>query len=211
MEWWQIIELGGLMLGAFLLGGILFSLHLGRISAGKDLRNVGDHNPGAWNLIFNVNKWVGILGALLDAGKGVLAYYLGFWFFGVGLVPYLTAVSAVAGHNWSPFHGWRGGKGVATTIGALFAANILTLPVFSALVVALLFFTHRMILGILGGVAGALAFLVAVQQELNVVIFAILLLAVLTPKYIMESRALKEQQEGDDRRPPLDLFTAKPR
>ncbi|MCL5985981.1 MAG: glycerol-3-phosphate acyltransferase [Actinobacteria bacterium] len=207
----EIIIVVALIIGAYLLGGIPFCYVLGKLSAGKDVREVGDHNVGAWNLIFNVNKVAGILGALLDAGKGALAYYIGLRFSGIGLTAYLCAVAAVTGHNWSPFIKFTGGKGIATTIGGFIAANYFTPLVFGIIVVPLLLTTKRMMIGILGAVLGTLAFLVALNRDIYTVIYAVLLLTVMAPKYIMESMELRAKQGGSDRRPVKDLFSAKPR
>ena len=206
----EIIITMGLILGAYLLGGIPFCYVLGKLSAGKDVREVGDHNVGAWNLLFNVNKVSGIFGVILDTGKGVLAYYIGLRFSGVELTAYLCAVAAVAGHNWSPFIKFTGGKGIAATLGGFVAANYFTPLVFGVITIPLLLITKRMMIGILGAVVGTLAFLIALNRDINTIIYAVLLLAVMAPKFIIESRELRARQGGNDRRPVKDLFSARP-
>jgi glycerol-3-phosphate acyltransferase PlsY len=61
---------------AYILGSIPFCYLIGKIVGKKDLKKIGDNNPGGWNLIFNVSKVWGIIGTILDVAKGALAYYL---------------------------------------------------------------------------------------------------------------------------------------
>ena len=201
----------GLMLGAYILGGIPFCYILGRLSAGEDVRKVGDHNVGAWNLLFNVNKIAGIFGAILDVGKGALAYYIGLKFSAYDLTAYLCAVASVFGHNWSPFIRFTGGKGIATTLGGFIAANYFSPLVFGIIAMSLLLTVKSMVIGILGAIVGTLAFLIVFNRDVNTVIYAVLLLVVMAPKFIIESRDLRAKQGGTDRQPVRDLFSAKPR
>lgn len=109
-------------LGAYLLGSIPWGYILGRC-AGKDIRLEGSKNIGATNL-WRVCGWKwGLLGFLLDFGKGLGGVLL----FGrmlEGGVPQphqaiLAALCAVAGHNFPVWLKFRGGKGVATSAGAV--------------------------------------------------------------------------------------------
>lgn len=198
----------GLILAAYGMGGIPFCLILGQVVVGKDLRQLGDHNPGAWNLMFNANRLWGVVGALLDAGKGVLAFWLGYRF-GGPLVGYLAAVAAVAGHNWSPFLRFSGGKGVAATLGGLVAISPWALIVYAFLVTVLLLVTRRMAVGILGALLGSLLFLIAWNRDLASLIYSVALLTVMAPKYLIDARSLRAQH-GSSEQNQYDLFTAKP-
>jgi acyl phosphate:glycerol-3-phosphate acyltransferase len=62
----------GFILVSFLIGSIPFCYVLGKIVSKKNLTEIGDKNPGGWNLIFNVSKIWGIIGLLLDMAKGFL-------------------------------------------------------------------------------------------------------------------------------------------
>ncbi len=109
-------------LSAYLWGSIPFSYLVAR-AKGVDLKRVGSGNVGATNVARSVGLPYGVLAFLLDWGKGVLAAWLALrW----GLPVWLSAF-AVAGHNWSPFMGFKSGKGVATTLGILV---VLSWPVF---------------------------------------------------------------------------------
>jgi len=198
----------GLIFLSYLLGGIPFSYLLGQLK-GKNLLETGDKNPGAWNLMFNVNRKAGIAGALLDGGKGLGAYLLGANLGASVWVPYFCAVACILGHNWSPFLHFRGGKGVAAYVGGLLGISWIALLIFALITVSLLVFLRRMALGILGGVFGASLFLYVSHPQWFTLFYGLLALLVMAPKYLREMRELKAKL-GDDRREVEDLFTAKP-
>lgn len=91
----------------------------------QDIFEVGSSSMGAMNTARNLGWALGVLVLLLDLGKGALASGVGLWLGGFGdpLVPLAAGVGAVAGHLWSVWVGFRGGKGLATTLGV-------TLPVY---------------------------------------------------------------------------------
>lgn len=111
---------------AYLLGGIPTGVAVSKHLLGRDVRDFGSGNPGAVNVwrVFGL-KW-GLFVVAVDIGKGYLA---------VKLLPQLAGESAwpgfasflglmaVAGHIWSPFTRFRGGKGVGTAAGAALALH----------------------------------------------------------------------------------------
>ena len=111
-----------LVLVAFLLGAVPFGYLVGR-AAGVDVRRAGSGNIGAANLVRTVGWPAGMLTLILDVGKGAAPVVAARW----AAVPaeWLAAVvgSAVLGHIYTPFLGFRGGKGVATALGALAVAS----------------------------------------------------------------------------------------
>ncbi|MCX6367999.1 MAG: glycerol-3-phosphate 1-O-acyltransferase PlsY [Armatimonadetes bacterium] len=103
---------------AFLFGAIPFGLVIGKLK-GVDLRTKGSGNIGASNAMRELGKPLGALVFILDTLKGWIPVFaaqrLGFspeWLVGVGL-------AGVFGHIYSPFVRFKGGKGVATTLGVL--------------------------------------------------------------------------------------------
>jgi len=104
---------------SYLIGSIPFSQIVGRLAKGIDLRKVGSGNVGGNNLITHAGSGWGLLGGGLDAAKGVAAM----WLASALSVPYpvslLAGIFVVAGHNWSVWLGFRGGKGLATAFGVL--------------------------------------------------------------------------------------------
>lgn len=126
---------------AFLLGSIPFGFLLYRLRRGGDIRQAGSGNIGATNVLRTAGKGLGVLTLLLDAGKGWLAMWLalqaaplpehGGWVAA-------ALVLVIAGHMYSPWIGFRGGKGVATALGAF--AALAPGPLLIALLVFLVVF-----------------------------------------------------------------------
>ena len=107
----------GVILLGFLLGSFPTAYLMGKWRRGIDIRGVGSGNPGATNIGREVGVASGILVLAVDAAKGVIAIIVGQR---LGVPPtalYFTALAAVAAHNFSPFLGFRGGKGAATVLG----------------------------------------------------------------------------------------------
>lgn len=100
---------------AYLLGCIPFALVVGRLGGIGDIRKLGSGNPGATNMARQGGKLLGAITLILDAGKGVLAVFIGHK---LGF-PAAAALFVVIGHCYSAILKFKGGKGVATTLGAL--------------------------------------------------------------------------------------------
>jgi len=108
-----------LIIAAYLLGSLSGSLLLGRLR-GVDIRTLGSGNAGGTNAL-RTQGWKFALGTVLvDVGKGALAAWLALrWGTGEAWLPYAAGLAAVLGHVWPVFHGFRGGKGAGTLVGAL--------------------------------------------------------------------------------------------
>jgi len=106
---------------AYLLGSIPFGLLLTKLFKLGDLRQIGSGNIGATNVLRTGRKGIALATLLLDGGKGAAAY-LGASFFGpdTGVI---AAVAVVVGHLFPVWLKFRGGKGVATTLGVLLAVS----------------------------------------------------------------------------------------
>jgi glycerol-3-phosphate acyltransferase PlsY len=103
---------------AFTAGALPFSVWVGRLALGKDIRRYGDANPGATNVLRAGGKKAAAVALLLDFLKGALPVGIAHFqldFTGWALV--VVALLPVVGHAFSPFLGGRGGKAVATTGG----------------------------------------------------------------------------------------------
>ncbi|MBV9057014.1 MAG: glycerol-3-phosphate 1-O-acyltransferase PlsY [Candidatus Eremiobacteraeota bacterium] len=108
-------------LGAFLIGSIPFGLIIGRLFYRTDIRSQGSGNIGAMNALRTLGKGGAVAVLLLDALKGFVPTILVVWLLGDQLLGSLVATAAVLGHCFSPWLRLRGGKGVATSFGAIFA------------------------------------------------------------------------------------------
>jgi glycerol-3-phosphate acyltransferase PlsY len=110
MDWLLALLLG------YALGSIPFGLLLAKAAGKGDIREVGSGNIGATNVLRTGSKWLAAAVLLLDAGKGFLAVWLaGRWLPEAAI---LAALGAVVGHCFPLWLRFRGGKGVATTLGA---------------------------------------------------------------------------------------------
>ena len=113
------------VLAAYLLGSIPFAIVVSRIAGLSDPRSFGSGNPGATNVLRSGNKGAAAATLLLDALKGWLAVWLAATYgFAYGIVEAGVAAVALAvfvGHLYPVFFGFKGGKGVATALGVLFA------------------------------------------------------------------------------------------
>ena len=101
----------------YLFGSIPFAIVVSRLK-GVDIRKVGSGNPGAANVFREVGKVYGIMVWILDMVKGMVPMWIAKDVF--HLHPFIvgiTGVAAVAGHCWSLFLRFKGGKGVATSGG----------------------------------------------------------------------------------------------
>ena len=111
--------LGALL--AYLIGAIPVGLLVARAAGGVDIRRQGSGNIGATNVLRTLGPAAGIVTLLGDVAKGYVAVAVAGW---LGARPDWQgagAVLAVAGNCWSPFLRFRGGKGVATGLGAFLA------------------------------------------------------------------------------------------
>jgi glycerol-3-phosphate acyltransferase PlsY len=103
----------------YLCGTIPFGLILTKSAGLGDIRNIGSGNIGATNVLRTGNKKVAGLTLLLDALKGTVPALLAGWLFGPQAAV-LAGLAAFFGHLFPMWLGFKGGKGVATTIGVLF-------------------------------------------------------------------------------------------
>lgn len=109
------------ILAGYLLGSVPFGLLLTRAAGLPDIRSTGSGNIGATNVLRTGRKGLAAATLILDGGKGAAAVLLGSCLAGpsAGL---WAGVGAVLGHLFPVWLAFRGGKGVATSLGALLAA-----------------------------------------------------------------------------------------
>ena len=142
------LAIAGVLVVSYLLGGIPWALLVGKRFYGVDLRERGSGNLGATNVFRELGARAAISTLLLDAFKGSVAVIIAGIVVSVGSygatahdwTRVAAMLAAVAGHSYSPYIRLRGGKGVATSAGALFvltpAAAAIELLVFVGVVTA---------------------------------------------------------------------------
>lgn len=163
---------------SYLIGSVNFSILLSRIVGGKDIRESGSGNAGATNMLRTYGKKMGVVTLLLDVLKGVVCvliaklYVLSYMptgfpdpgqtsdFYQVQLfvsrlcIPYIAGVAVVLGHNFPIFFGFRGGKGVATSLGVVLMLDWKIGLIVAVCAIAVMAITRYVSLGsILGGAA----------------------------------------------------------
>lgn len=105
-----------LILIAYLLGNIQTSYIIGRVFKKTDIRKHGSGNAGTTNALRVFGKKIAVVTLIIDVLKGVAASYIGQRLGGLNGAM-LAGIAVIAGHNWPVFLKFKGGKGVATTIG----------------------------------------------------------------------------------------------
>ncbi|OAN48880.1 glycerol-3-phosphate 1-O-acyltransferase PlsY [Magnetospirillum moscoviense] len=109
-------------LGGYLLGSIPFGLVLTMAAGLGDIRAIGSGNIGATNVLRTGRKGLALATLLLDGGKGAIAALTALYLAGEQAL-LVAGFAAVLGHNFPIWLGFKGGKGVATTLGTLIAAS----------------------------------------------------------------------------------------
>jgi len=174
---------------AYLLGSISSSIIISKKISGDDIRKSGSGNAGATNMLRVHGKKMGAVTLLCDALKGVIAVLVGMladsvantnavglsWFEAnilLGNLKYIAGVFAVLGHDFPVFFGFKGGKGVATSLGVMLMTDWkigLMVAVIAILIMAISRFVS------LGSIMGGIIYPVAVlafmlgQNEFNAV------------------------------------------
>ena len=114
------------LLCSYLIGSVPTAYVFGRVLRGIDIRNYGSGNVGATNALRVLGKGPGALVLAIDTFKGIVAVLV--LSAGFDIVPVwqkmLLGLAAVAGHNWTVFLQFRGGKGIATSLGVLMGLAI---------------------------------------------------------------------------------------
>jgi acyl phosphate:glycerol-3-phosphate acyltransferase len=170
---WVIVVIG------YLLGSLPTGYIAGRMTSGKDIRQIGDANMGAANVFREMGRSAGILVGLADIAKGALAVILAQTALLSEPFILLTGLAAVLGHNFPIFLGFRGGRGVSTTIGILLVVYTVPALIMALPCVATLWLTKKVTpamavfyvpLSVLGWWLGLPALLIAYSVTLPVLV-----------------------------------------
>lgn len=160
---------------AFLVGSIPFAVLLGRFLLKKDIRQVGDGNPGGANA-WKAGGWkVGLLASLLELSKGFFPVYLArsAGLSGWSLVP--VCLAPILGHAYSPFLRFKGGKALGATAGVWMALiGYWVFPVFAILTLPVLALQEEHALAANAGMFSLLAFAILFDKTPPMIVFALL-------------------------------------
>lgn len=181
---------------SYLIGSISFGYIFCKVIKGVDIRNYGSGNTGATNISRILGLGPSVIVFILDALKGISAIYLTRFFAESPIIIILAGIAVIVGHNWPVFFGFRGGRGIATSLGVLFAISpvvFIWLLIIGISVVALSRYIS------LGSVSGAVAlpFLMwHFKLELPFIIFGILMSSLAIIRHIPNLKRLKEGKES---------------
>jgi len=113
-----------IIVSCYLLGSIPFGYIVGKLFKKVDIRELGSGNIGATNVFRILGPSLASLVLIGDIGKGIFSIYLVQYFNIDNLLIFTIAgLAVICGHDWSLFLGFKGGKGIATTFGVVFALN----------------------------------------------------------------------------------------
>lgn len=113
------------VLFSFLCGSLPFSVWLGKLFLGLDVRHFGDGNPGAVNALKSGSKVVGLFTLILDISKAAAPVGTAYFQLGLRGIPmFFIAIAALLGHAFSPFLRFHGGKAIAVSLGVWIGLTI---------------------------------------------------------------------------------------
>jgi glycerol-3-phosphate acyltransferase PlsY len=167
---------------AFLCGSIPFAYIFTKIFAGVDIRKIGSGNPGTTNVFRAAGAYVGTLTFIADIAKGfvpvIIAFSIGDFVFAA-----IVGIAAIAGHIYTPWLKFKGGKGVATSLGVFLA--LMPIPSLIALAVfAVIFLCFGFVS--LGSILGSIALVISaciLTLSPTAIIFAAIIAAIVIYKH----------------------------
>ncbi|CZR98141.1 MULTISPECIES: glycerol-3-phosphate 1-O-acyltransferase PlsY [unclassified Clostridioides] len=186
---------------AYLLGNISTSYIVAKRIAGVDIRTQGSGNAGSTNVLRTLGKRAGAMTFLGDVLKGVMAVLiseLAARLVGIDtlLAGYLAVICVVAGHNWPAVLGFRGGKGVATSLGAMLAVNPVITLMCLAVFILVVVITKYVSLGSVVGIGCSPIFMIIVKNKAGLIVALFL-----TASVIYNHRAnIKRLLNGTERK-----------
>lgn len=158
----------------YLIGSIPNGLIIGRVLCGVDIRQFGSKNIGATNAFRVLGPWPAFWVLLTDAVKGIAGVYIGQILLGTSLAMLIGGIAAMAGHNWSLFLGFKGGRGVATGLGVIAVLMPKVTAVIFVIWAVIVYFTRYVSLGSIVGAALLPVFVWVTGEKVEYFYFAVL-------------------------------------
>jgi glycerol-3-phosphate acyltransferase PlsY len=161
-----MIEFAAVVIGSYLIGSIPSGLVMSKLR-GIDIRDYGSGNIGSTNVLRTMGAAAAAVVLIADVLKGVIAVVLARYIIGSPMSEMAAGLAAVAGHDWSLFLKFRGGRGVATSLGGLLPmvmpaplTGVAGIVIFSSLIALTRYVS-------LGSIVGSLSALVAMAVFLG--------------------------------------------
>ena len=174
--------------GFYLAGSVPTAYIVVRWVRGLDIRRVGSKNVGTLNTCHQAGFLWAALVLVVDTSKGALAVLLPGWLGAPGWTVYVTAILVVVGHNWPVFLGFRGGKGLAATLGI--SLVLMPQPTLIALLptILLVALTRNVIIGVGVGIIIVIALAVGNSQEVDRITLCVALTFLVIGTYVVATR-----------------------
>ncbi len=186
----------------YVIGSVNFAVILSKMLYGEDIRKNGSGNPGATNMIRIHGKKVGAAVFFCDFSKGLLAVIAAKILVVIFNAPQETMLAAgffaQLGHVLPVFHGFRGGKGVATAVGAAFALMPLTAIILLTLFAVILVLTKYVAVasGVCASVYPVLAYFLREENATEYCIFAVACSMLILIRHVSNFGRLSRGEEG---------------
>jgi glycerol-3-phosphate acyltransferase PlsY len=182
-------------LAGYLLGSLNSSLIVGRFY-GVDVRQHGSGNAGTTNTLRTLGKKAALFVLLGDILKGVLAYTAGYYIYGGHFGGMLGGTAAVLGHVWPVFFGFKGGKGVLTSLAVLLLIDWpIALSLLGVFIIILLFTRYVS----LGSIIAAFLFptmAITIGRSTETIIFSTIIAVLIIFKHHANIKRLFEGTES---------------
>jgi len=184
------------IMGCYLLGSIPFGYIVGKVFKKVDIREFGSGNIGATNVLRILGPSLASFSVIGDIGKGILSIYL-VRFFNIDnlLIFTIAGLAVICGHDWSLFLGFKGGKGIATTLGVVLALN----PIIAILAVIVwgivIILTRYASLSSIFAVISILVFTILLKQPYEYIMFSTIVMILGIFKHKDNIERLKSKKE----------------
>ncbi len=162
---------------SYLLGDLSFAYILGKFIMKKDVRDYGSGNSGTTNAIRAFGAKIGVLVFVGDVLKGVVAVLIGKAISGE-MGGYIAGAFVIIGHNWPVFLNFKGGKGVATTVGVMLTINLFVSLLCFSIGLTIAFATRMVSLGSIIGMSLAPIVIIIFIRPFNLQLFVFCLFVV---------------------------------
>ncbi|MEG1311293.1 MAG: glycerol-3-phosphate 1-O-acyltransferase PlsY [Romboutsia sp.] len=169
---------------AYILGNISTSYIVAKRLSGVDIRTQGSGNAGSTNVLRTLGKKAGAMTFIGDLLKGIIAVFISELIaklvgLDIVIAGYLAVVGVVCGHNWPAFLGFRGGKGVATSLGAMIAVNPIIALICFGIFLVVVVITKYVSLGSVVGISMSPIIMMIDKNQKGVLVTLFLALSVI--------------------------------
>ncbi len=185
-----------IIISCYLLGSIPFGYIVGKLFKKVDIREYGSGNIGASNALRILGPSLASFVVIGDIGKGIFSIYL-VQYFNIDnlLILTITGLAVICGHDWSLFLGFKGGKGIATTIGVVFAFNPIIALLAVTVWVIVIIITRYTSLSSIFALISIFVFTILFKQPYEYIVFGAIILVLGIFKHKENIERLKSKKE----------------